>query len=102
MQPPSDTDILAIADSMRRQKDCLDSQILALNDLARVLERIEDPEGGIGAGVAAAAARFIRPYTDGLRDQAVGLDASIQQAERVLEARQSQLVLPHLVRRPTQ
>ena len=107
MQPPSVTDILAIADSMRRQKRCLDDQILALHDLASRLDmRVDDPPYLTATGAPTclyeAIARFVRAYTAGLGEQAAGLDASIRQAERVLEARQSQLVLPHLVRKPTQ
>jgi len=102
MQPPSDTDILAIADSMRRQKKCLDDQILSLCDLAVLLEHLEEDRRDPGKRIAPAIARFLRAYAAGLGEQAAGLDASIRQAERVLEARQSQLVLPHLVRRPTQ
>lgn len=102
MQPPSDTDILAIADSMRRQKKCLDDQILALHEVARLLYGIKEDADATGAGVAAALARFIQAYVAGLAEQAAGLDGSIRQAERVLEARQSQLVLPRLVRKPPQ
>jgi hypothetical protein len=94
MQPPTEADVIAATDSLRRQKAAADDQIVSLLKMAEILEGMEVTPNDKAHGLAGALAGFLRAWCVGLHENSTALGAAIAHNDRALQAYRSGIVLP--------
>ena len=99
MQPTQADQITAASafnDAQKRQKDCIDRQITSLHAISVFLSDLGRIDGRPHAGLAIVAADFVLAYADELAGRSDAMASSIAHNERVLQAAQSNIIIPGL------
>ena len=103
MQPTQADQIAAASafnDAQQEQKGCLDRQITSLHVVSVLLDEMGDSKevaySYFHTALALAARDFVLAYTDELAGRSESLASSIAHNERVLQAAQSNIVIPGL------
>lgn len=94
MQPMSEADIVNATDSLRRQAASLNIQVLALVELAGVLDETDADHPFLGR-LAGPLASLARCHAVNLGEIAVNLTQSVKHNEQVLASYRSQILLPN-------
>lgn len=102
MQPPSEADVIAATESLKRQKLAVDNQTDAMQQLASVLEepRLDGDTYRCGwFAIDRIVARILRAYREERLEHGHALGAAIYHNERALQAHRSGIVLPTFTQR---
>lgn len=102
MQPPSEADVVAVTESLKRQKLAIDNQIRALNTIADALLENGLHIAGLPAELEEAIGELALSFSHQRFEDSQALGSAIAHSERVLQAYRSGIILPtHIQRKPT-